>query len=173
MTLIETKTLASATTAIQFNSIPQDGSDLLVLYNLRDTGTNGSFRVHETALSLNGLTTGFTAVGLGGDGGASFGFPVTRFAGWHPDAGSTSNTFGNTCLYLTNYTGSTNKSYSIEQVTENNGITAYASIVAGLWANTAAITSLTLTTQGTNLAIGSTASLYKITKGSSGGVVVS
>jgi hypothetical protein len=173
MTLIQTKTLGSAATTIEFTSIPQTFTDLFLFYSLRDTGTNGSERVHETALSLNTLTSSFSSRVLAGDSTTAFSFSSTpRFSGWHPDAGSTANTFGNSILHLPNYTGSTNKSYSIDQAAENEGKT-YTSIIAGLWSNTAAITGLTITTLGTNLAIGSTASLYGILKGSSGGVVVS
>jgi len=171
MQLIETKTLGTAAASIEFTSIPQTFTDLLLLYNFRDTGTNSVFRVHETAISFNGLTTSFSARALFGDGSATGSFTATRFSGWHPDAAATSNTFGNTSLYIPNYTGSTNKAYSIDQVSENNATITRMSIVAGLWSNTAAITSLTLTTQGVTLAIGSTASLYGILKGSGGATV--
>jgi hypothetical protein len=174
ISLIETKTLASATTSIGFTSIPQTFTDLVVLYSFRDTGTNGAERVHQTALTLNSSTSGFTSRVLAGSGSTMFSFSDTpRFSGWHPDANAASNTFGNTSLYLPNYTGSTNKSYSIDQAAENTELKTYISITAGLWSNTAAITSLTLTTLGTNLAIGSTASLYGILKGTDGIVVVS
>jgi hypothetical protein len=171
--LIETKTLAAAAASIEFTSIPQTFTDLVMFYSLRDTGTNSTFRVHETAISFNGLTTNFTARALRGEGSTSATFTATRFAGWHPDAAATANTFGNSSLYIPNYSGATNKSYSIDQVTENNATLAWMSIVAGLWSNTAAITGVTLTTQGVTLAIGSTISLYGITKGSDGIVTVS
>ncbi len=173
MTLIETQTLGTATTSITFSSIPQTYTDLQLFYSVRDTGTNGGERSFQTNLSLNGSTTGFTCKvlyaysGTGSQGSGSY----TRFAGWHPDAATTSNTFGNTSLYLPNYTGSTNKSYSIDQIGENNEANIYRCILAGLWSNTAAITSLTLTTDGTNLAVGSMFSLYGILKGSGGATV--
>jgi hypothetical protein len=174
MKLIESKTLATAAASIEFTSIPQTYTDLVVVYSLRDTGTNGTERVHQTALSLNGATSSFSSRVLAGNGSSAFSFSDTpRFSGWHPDAAATSNTFGNTALYLPNYTGSTNKSYSIDQVAENNATKTYASIIAGLRSDTAAITSLALTTLGTNLAVGSTASLYGILKGSDGIVTTS
>ena len=172
MRLIESKTLATAAASIEFTSIPQTFTDLVVLYSLRDTGTNSTERVFNTNLSLNGLTTGFTCrIFFGANSVGSF--TDTRFAGWHPDAASTSNTFGNTILYLSNYTGSTNKSYSIDQVAESNETLTQRSLVAGLWSNTAAISSVTFTTIGTNLAIGSIISLYGVLKGSDGIVTTS
>jgi hypothetical protein len=172
--LIETKTLAVAAASIEFTSIPQTFTDLVLLYNFRDTRTNSTFRVQSTFLSFNTLTTNFSARTLLGTGsGAGSSNTTARFAGWHPDAASTSNTFGNGILYIPNYSGSTNKSYSADAVTENNETTAYLAIIAGLWSNTAAITGITMTTDGTTYAIGSTVSLYGITSGSDGIVTVS
>jgi hypothetical protein len=174
MKLIETKTLTVAAASIEFTSIPQTFTDLVLLLSLRDTGTNSTFRVHSTFLSFNTLTTNFSARTLLGTGsGAGQTNTTARFAGWHPDAGSTSNTFGNISLHIPNYAGATNKSYSVDAVTENNETTAYLAIIAGLWSNTAAITGVTLTTQGVTYAIGSTVSLYGVTAGSDGIVTVS
>ena len=77
-------------------------------------------------------------------------------------------------MYIPNYTGSTNKSISVDSVTENNATNNLMNIQAGLWSNTAAITSILFTsdTAGGFLA-GSTISLYKITKGSDGIVTTS
>ena len=64
------------------------------------------------------------------------------------DANSaTANTFGNFELYIPNYTVSANKPYSSITSLENNTATqAYANAaIAGLWRNTAAITSITMT----------------------------
>jgi len=172
MQLIETKTLTTAAASIEFTFIPNRFTDLLLLYSFRDTRTNSSFRVQSTFLSFNNLTTNFSARTLLGTGtGAGSSNTTARFAGWHPDAASTSNTFGNGTLYISNYSGSTNKSYSVDAVSENNETTAYQALIAGLWSNTAAITGITMTTDGTNYAVGSTVSLYGITKGSGGATV--
>ena len=173
MTLIETKTLGTAQAAIEFTSIPQTYTDLLVVCSLRHTGT-GFDNVAGSVLGLNGSSTGFSFRWLFGTGsGAASGSGTTGFIGTSPSNTATSNTFGNTQVYIPNYTGSTNKSYSVDAVAENNATLTYSSINAGLWSNTAAITSLSVTSEATNLAIGSTISLYGILKGSSGGVVVS
>jgi hypothetical protein len=169
---IQTVELASAQKSISFNSIPQDFTDLVIYYSLRDTGTNGPYRVHETALSFNGSSSGFSSKGLGAEVPSTFSFPVTNFGGWHPDAASTANTFGNNVLYIPNYTAATNKSYSIDQVAENNETKTFFSIVAGLWSNTSPITSVTFTCQGTNLAAGSSISLYGVRRGSDGSTEV-
>ena len=86
---------------------------------------------------------------------------------------STASTFGNAIIYVSNYAGSTNKSVSIDSVTENNSTAAFQAITAALWADTAAITSVKATAKTGNLDVGTTISLYKITKGSDGIVTTS
>lgn len=77
---------------------------------------------------------------------------------------TTANTFNNLSLLVSNYAGSTNKSVSVDSVTENNATNAFANITTGLWSNTSAITSLKLdgTANSGVFAQYSTASLYKI-----------
>jgi hypothetical protein len=174
--LIETKTLSSAAASIEFTSIPQDGTDLVIFVSLRSTGSTDG----DVSLRFNGSTSGYSYRGLFGTGsstGSSSGFYGSDegYATlWSPGS-TTSNTFGNGLIYIPNYTGSQNKSYSGDAVYENNATTAFQLIIAGLWSNTAAITSVTFTGAGDTgtFATGSTISLYKVTKGSDGSTVVS
>jgi hypothetical protein len=171
MTLIETKTLGADAASIEFTSIPQDGTDLLVLYSGR---TNRNTNSDAVRIAFNGSTAGFTARELFGNGATVASGTDTNAGGGVTGATSTANTFGNTQIYIPNYTGSTNKSFSIDHVTENNGTTAIQDIIAVLWSNTAAITSITFTLfVGPNYLAGTTFSLYKITKGSDGIVTTS
>jgi hypothetical protein len=77
---------------------------------------------------------------------------------------STVNTFSSVSLYIPNYTSSDYKSYSVDKVSEQNGTTAYAELIAGLWSQTAAITSLKFisASASVDLAQYSTAYLYGI-----------
>jgi hypothetical protein len=79
-----------------------------------------------------------------------------------PAATSTANTFGNVAIYIPNYTSSNNKSISVDGVGENNATTAFADLYAGLWANSSAITSITLYNIISDFAEFSTATLYGI-----------
>lgn len=169
MTLIETKTLGTATTQIEFTSIPQDGTDLLVLISARSA--SGA----DTRLSLNGSTAAFSRRDLSGSGSAASASTANdNYIGDMGNSAYTANTFGSTNLYIPNYTGSANKNFSVEATNENNATVVSLRILSGLWSNTAAITSLAiLTNSGENLVVGSTISLYKITKGTDGIVVVS
>ena len=175
MKLIESKTLGADAASIEFTSIPQTFTDLVVLYSLR--GDNANFQGLQ--VYFNGANSNLTSRYLLGDGsGASSAAPAYGFAGSISGTDSTTNTFGSGMIYIPNYTGSTNKSFSVDNVTENNTATSFQSIAAGLWSQTAAINSITFfgRTDGggsNNLITGSTVSLYGILKGSDGIVTTS
>ena len=169
-TLIETKTLGTAAASIEFTSIPQDGTDLLALISTRHNGLNNA---NYAVVSFNSSTSNFSSRYLQGDGSSRNSGTLARFFGNITGATSTSNTFGSIYFYVPNYAGSTQKSYSVDSVTENNATNAVQDIIAGLWADTSAITSVTFTMSADNFVSGSTISLYKITKGSDGIVTVS
>jgi hypothetical protein len=171
MKLIETKTLTSDTAAIEFTSIPQDGTDLLVLATLRVSFDFSLATWWLAAITFNSNTSSYSTRNLSGSGSGAGSDTDTTFYFRPNDAGSTSNTFGNASAYITNYAGNTNKSVSIDNVSEENGTVAQQQLVAGLWSNTAAITSLKIEANGSNLVAGTTVSLYKITKGSGGASV--
>jgi len=169
MTLIETKTLGTAASAVEFTSVPQTFTDLFILTSARNTGSSVFFRIE-----LNGSTSNFTnryLVGSGTSvvvGSESFApFSYLNPSSW------TANTFSNGQFYIPNYSGNTNKSISVDSVSENNATAADQALVAGLWSQTAAITSVGFRTGANNFEVGSIFSLYGILKGSSGGVVVS
>jgi hypothetical protein len=177
MTLIETKTLGTAQAAIEFTSIPQDGTDLVAIMSMRlnvaavsadliarfngDTGNNYAFR------RLVGRVTSVDSdTGSGGND--------LFLVGVQAGNTSTANTFGNGTLYIPNYTSSNAKTASVDSVSETNGTVSEQSLIASRWTGTAAITSILFRPYfSENILAGSTISLYKITKGSSGGVVVS
>jgi hypothetical protein len=168
MTLIETKTLGTAQASIEFISLPQDGTDLVALCSVRSAGANFGLFIRP-----NGSTTNLSSRNLQGNGSSASSF-TGSVEGLITSSGDTANTFANTSFYLTNYTANTAKSISIDAVSENNATTAYQRIAAGLWNDTTAITSLQFwpDTSG-SFAAGSTISIYKITKGTLAGVVVS
>jgi hypothetical protein len=175
--LIQTQTLGSAAALISFTSIPQDATDLFFSISGRATASNPGFDRRSIFMSLNGTgTTGVSGILLEGFGASVSSSSATRL-GFVPSPDATANTFGSIGIYIPNYTVAINKSISIDAVTENNTTTdgkIVIGIAAQLWANTAAITSATFTVESSgDWAAGSTISLYKITRGSSGGVVVS
>lgn len=176
MTLVSTTTLSSTTASITFSSIPQTATDLLVVYSVRITE---AVVIGDMGMQINATTTGYSDRLLGGTGSSVFSQSISSgtytkaYLGFVAGNSATASTFGSGQVYIPNYTGSTNKSFSIDAVGENNATQSGLNIDAGLWANTAAITSLTFLpfNAGINLASGTTISLYTITKGSGGATV--
>lgn len=170
MTLIETKTLASTTSLIQFTSIPQTFTDLLILTSLRDTSGSAGWATAE--VRPNGNTSNITSRVLYGFGTTVGSFSPTEVYHQLTQGGNTANTFSNSSIYIPNYSGSTAKSFSVDTSTEGNTANTINAITASLWNSTAAITSLDFVPASSAIfAIGSTISLYGILKGSSSVVV--
>lgn len=164
-TLIASSTVGSGGVAnIDFTSIPNTYTDLVILLSGRTTQNNiyGSMKVQ-----FNNATTNYSGKELYGSGSTAA--SVSRS---NTDSGlyignlngntSTSNSFSNFILYIPNYAGSNYKSVSMDGVQENNATEAYAQLTAGLWSDTAAITSVKFSWSGENLMQYSTAYLYGI-----------
>jgi hypothetical protein len=175
MKLIESKTVGTAVNTLEFTGIPQTFTDLCIVLSVRTTIADN---IGYTTLRVNNSTTNWTTRHLQGNGSAvasSSGSGAPDFFG--SGGNTTANTFGNGSVYIPNYTGSTNKSISIDFVSENNASGAFSAmqrIVAALWSDSSAITSFQVVSDGvTNLAVGTTVSIYGILKGSDGIVTTS
>jgi hypothetical protein len=174
MQLIATVTATGTSNEIQFDSIPQDATDLFLVASLRSAWTGGSSEA--VGLRFNNSYSGTTERSLNGNGSsASSGSAAYRQVGAAPSATTTANTFGNLSVYIPNYTGAVNKSASADSVSENNATEAFQRITAYLQTTTSPITQLNLdsATSASNWVSGSIVSLYKITKGSDGIVTTS
>lgn len=173
MQLISTVTVGAGGAAnIELTNIPQTFTDLQIILSARTTtsGTIGGYLTFNanfgTIYSDRRLTGTGSSVGSTSISGAS---ASTYY--YLNDSGTTANSFSNTQFYFPNYAGSTNKSVSIDNVSENNASTAYQSLQATLFSSTSPISYLLLTLTAGNFAQYSTASLYGITKGSGGATV--
>ena len=163
--LLEKITVGSAgASSVTFNSIPQTGyTDLVIKASARgDTGSFPSLR-----MTVNSATTNYSNRRIYGDGtsaNSDSGTPTHLVQAPVPGSSETANTFGNAEFYIPNYTGSAYKSVSFDSVSENNATTAYAMLVAGLWSQTTAISSISLFLSSGNLVSGSTFYLYGVAK---------
>lgn len=149
---------------IDFTSIPSTYTDLCVKYSTRSSSV---LKYGTVQIRFNGATTQYSWRSLEGTGSTVYSESVTPaylIGGQGSGNGATSNTFGNGEIYVPNYAGSTNKSVSANGVSENNGTEAYATLVANLWSNTSAITSITLYPDSGTWLQYSTATLYGISK---------
>ena len=147
MTLIASNTVGSGgVTTYTFSSIPQTYTDLILKVSAR-TNASGTY-VDDLILQFNSSTTNYSYTQLYGTGSAvgsgnSSGL-AGAYAGTFDSTNATANTFGNSEMYIPNYAGSNYKSISANAVTENNATASFQNLVASLWSNTAAITSITL-----------------------------
>ena len=146
--LIASSTVGSGgATSIDFTSIPSTYTDLVVKYSARTNRANTNSDIY---LQFNGITTAtYSFKRIFGDGGSASSDGLTNdakggFAGNAAGANATSSTFSNSEIYIPNYAGSTAKSWSVDSVAENNSSSAMATLQAGLWSGTAAITSIKL-----------------------------
>ena len=167
MTLVQTITVGSGGAAsIEFTGIPSDADDLLLVVNARTAyaGTGDNIVARFNSDSANNYTYRWL-YGNGSSAGSGTG-SISGILGISASGStSTANTFGNSAVYIPNYAGSTNKSASCDAVNENNATGATQFINAGIWNNTAAITTITLvSTTSSTISQYSTASLYKIKK---------
>jgi hypothetical protein len=149
---------------IDFNSIPQGYTDLLLKVSTRsDAGSTGA---NDGRLTFNGSSTGYSSrllYGLGSTvGTASNSGSYLYWAFVTVSTGLTSNIFSNNDIYIPNYTSSSNKSVLIDGVIENNGAYGTQIITTGLWSNSSAITSISLRSDYGNYVANSTATLYGI-----------
>ena len=148
---------------ISFSSIPSTYTDLCLKVSLRVTESN---TVGSVGVTFNGSTSSYTNRRLFGTGSSaisdSFGTGFI-YIGSVNAATSLSSVFSNGELYVPNYASSNNKSTSADLVQENNITEGYQFLMAGLWSNTAAITSITLSPASTfSFVQYSTATLYGI-----------
>jgi len=161
---IATVTVGSGGAAeIEFTSIAADWTDLLVKISGRNTTTEAGINFTGIRMYPNGSTTSITSRTLYGTGSAAASdTDINATGGVVTSSNATASTFGNSEVYIPNYAGSANKSWSTDAVSENNATAAIQLIKANLWSNTAAITSLTFNLVTGNFAEHSTATLYGI-----------
>lgn len=162
-TAIATVTVGSGGAAdIEFTSIPGTYTDLIVALSARDaTTTFGSGDGISFKIEFNGSTSNLSGKSLFGNGTNASSYSDTVIYGILSTAKDTSNTFGNASIYIPNYAGSNNKSVSVDAVAENNATAAGMRITAGLWSNSAVITSVKIVPYSTFTQY-STATLYGI-----------
>jgi hypothetical protein len=163
---IATVTVGSGGAAsITFSSIPATYTDLIIKTSAR---TNRSGQPVDTlVVQYNGSSSTLSQRALYGNGStaSSYSSATEQELVWVTGALATASTFGNGDIYIPNYAGSNYKSASADSVSETNIYSAYATFTAGLWSNTAAITSIVISSfTSSTIEQYSTATLYGIKK---------
>lgn len=155
---------AGGSAAITFSSIPQTYTDLCIVYSLR---TNAGYQWDTFNATINGSTSSFSQIRLLGFNGVTYPNNAQSdtlslaFGTANGGTNSTSSTFSNGSIYFPSYTSSNYKTIVLDGAVENNGNTQLTSLQSGLWSNSAAITSITISNSNT-IQQYSTAYLYGI-----------
>ena len=157
--LLERIELNASAASVVFANIPQTGyTDLKVVISSRQTATNGGNGYYYD-VTFNGTSanrSGRYLLNLDGSVSSS----TYTLWGLSNPSDFTANTFSNCELYVPNYTSSSFKSASLDSTNENNATGIRQVLATGLWSDTSAINSITLTPGGGSFAQYSTFSLY-------------
>ena len=161
---------AGGSSTATFTSIPSTYTDLMLMLSYRST-TAGLYQ-GTAQLTFNSSTAANYSLkrvyGTGSAAGSSTGSALTyaRVSNNQASAGNTASTFGNSAVYIPNYTSTVAKSFSEDSVSESNITEAYPQLSAYLWnpSSNVAITSITLTCSADLFAQYSTFTLYGISK---------
>jgi hypothetical protein len=154
---IATTTLGTASTTITFSSIPATYTDLRLIMVGTSAGSADLF------YRFNGVTTGslYSSTYLLGNGATASSTRTTS-----QNQITTGTTFGTTLpimaiLDVFSYAGSTNKTCLWDASADQNG-SGSKRLGVGLFRSTSALTSVSVFSGGTNMDIGTTATLYGI-----------
>jgi hypothetical protein len=168
-TLIASNTVGSGgVSSVTFSSIASTYTDLVVKCSTRSNRAGQT--VDLAAITFNGSSTGYSVRNIYGDYTAAYSSSTSSATnilpqGFSSAASATASTFSNNEIYIPNYTSSNYKSVSIDIAQETNSSTAnagYTTLSAGLWSNTAAITSISIASYFDSFSQYSTFYLYGI-----------
>jgi hypothetical protein len=162
--LIQEQVLGTSAATVTFSSIPSTYKHLQVRYVAGTT--DGTTSTQQIRLQFNGsAASAYTAHNLQGNGSSVSSNAFTPFLRTNilldsaiTGDGHGSGVFGAGIIDILDY-GSTTKNTTVRALgglTPNN----YVHLTSGAWINTAAVTSLALTSSGTAFRIGTRFSLY-------------
>lgn len=167
-TLISSNQLTTNTASVTFSAIPATYTDLLLKISAR---ASGSGTLAALAIKFNGSTTSiysntalfaYSTAATSSRNSNAVSIPAIDNI---EDGGGTANSFSSNELYIPSYTVSQNKPTSLFSVVENNTVNNFEWLVyggAGLYRDTAAISSIALTTSAGDFVSGSSFYLYGI-----------
>jgi hypothetical protein len=148
---IATQTLGSTTTSVTFSSISGSYTDLILVFS----GAVGT--LDNNNVTFNGDTgSNYSVTRLLGSGSAASSSRGSNLSAIQ--CGEIATSESNDIIQIQNYSNSTTNKTLIHR---SNNTSQFVKASVGMWRNTAAITSITITNGGT-YQIGSTFSLYGI-----------
>lgn len=136
-------TVSSPQTTVEFTSIPQGYTDLVVKASVRLSPAAVTQSMGMYINSLASDSSYKTLTGTGSTTGSITGSAQQdMYVGEVCANSATASTFSNTEILIPNYTSSKQKSVLTDAVTENNGTLSYTFLGTGLCTKTAAVTLL-------------------------------
>lgn len=167
---------AGGVSILTVNNIPQIYDDLLVTFSMR---TNRDAHLDVLKVSFNGAVNNWTSQQLIGFGNGSGGY-AERVNGSHlfsytlAGATATANTFANGNIYIPNYRAAIAKSVASDGVIANSASNGWSMFTAGLWNQTAPVTSISFDREFGGLFVQhSSVSVYGIRRNAIAGITVS
>jgi hypothetical protein len=162
---IQTQTLGTAVATVTFSSIPQTYTDLICVIEGR--GSRADYDVGVFVRFNSDTASNYSWTFLYGSGtaaGSSRAATQTNILGRLLSASATAGVRSNMILNIMNYSNTTTNKTVLERLNEppSGGADYGMGLVAGLWRNTAAITTLTLFTEVGNFNVGCNFTLYGI-----------
>jgi len=159
-TPLQSVVLSSATSNITFSNIDQTYTDLVLVISNVTHSYAGSTTVRDSFLTFNGDSgTNYSDTILFGNGTGTFSVRAatqTAVRAYYPMASAAPGTI---IANIQNYSNSTTLKTSLIRCSVASG---NVSLIAGLWRNTNAITSLGINLSGYTLSAGTTFDLYGI-----------
>jgi hypothetical protein len=151
-TPLATVTLGSATASVVMSSIPASYRDLIIVFNGTTTVSDGVGSRYNSDTGNN-----YNIVRMTGSSAGAISDSFTNFSRIIETAGDTSER----TLYISNIMdySATNKHKTV--LTRSN-IASNVTAIASRWANTAAVTSITIFSPSSTMTTGSTISLYGV-----------
>lgn len=152
---IATQTLGSTTSTVTFSSIPQTYTDLIFSCNYSVNATYNLF------VRVNGDTgNNYGTTGLDGYPNSARSYRNTSQSWMNLGFSDVANQRQSAIIHFMNYSNTTTYKTALSR---QNSPTQYVLLAAGLWLNTAAITSISVNTLTADVfATGSTFTLYGI-----------
>lgn len=162
-TPITSNTLTSATAIVTFSSIPSTYTDLVLVCSTKNTSASNQ----RLQLNFNGDSgTNYSCTRIYGNGSTAtsdrFSSDTTADIGFF--GGTNTTGYLQSITNIQNYSNTTTFKSILNRWNSQAGASGaqYTVEVVGLWRNTSAINTLGLTFNGSNIAAGSTFTLYGI-----------
>lgn len=161
---INSTTLTSATSTVTFSSIPSTYTDLILVANIRISGSGGEgvvIRFNSDTSSNYSYTRLFASSSVVSDRGSNL---TSTDGGYFPGSDSSSNLFDPGIYHIMNYSNTTTNKTVISRWNNNqNPGTTHVGLNVGLWRSTSAINSVSLIAGSSkNFVAGCSFALYGI-----------